>query len=89
MALTEDSETAASLSELRDRTLQDTEDVFSSQLSPNYLRPNHWMDRYGLTVAFNPRTEFVEILRAGLLGNAPQRPHINLIVQRHRDSSRV
>ena len=33
-----------------------------------------------LTVTLDPRVEFVEILCAGLLGDAPQRPHIDLVV---------
>jgi hypothetical protein len=43
-------------------------------------RPNRRTDRYVPPVALDLRTEFVELLRAGLLGDAPQRPHIDLVV---------
>jgi hypothetical protein len=69
--------------------LLDIEDAFSSQSSLDQVRPNHWTDRSGLPVALNPRTEFVEIFRAGLLDDAPQRPYLDLVVQRHRESTRV
>jgi hypothetical protein len=44
------------------------------------IKPDHRTDQYVLPVAFYPHTKFVEILRAGLLGDAPQRPHIDLVV---------
>jgi hypothetical protein len=50
------------------------------QSSLYHVKPKHRIDRYGLTIALDPRTEFVEVFRAGLFGDAPQSPHINLVV---------
>jgi hypothetical protein len=69
----------------------DIEDECSNQSSLNYVtvRSNHRTDRNGLPVALDPRTEFVKVLRAGLLGDAPQRPHVDLVMERYWDGAGV